>query len=501
MNINKKFLIEVKPISVAIAMAISPTVAVSAPDDISLNFANSTTTQVNGVDFNFTCNTSDMPAGREFRMCDPAGALGGGLPAKKDTINGTEVWSFDSATGNMTGTSNTGTTGGISATVASYVDSGAVLPTADRDGGIAIDQGATFFGSVFGFLAPIVGSETVTAGSPHVNDVGHGIASITFDSVNNEVTVSFPVLEAQWSGSHFLIGMDGARGVVLKGPITNIVAGGGGVGISSFDYKIFGESTITVTEDAGSAGFSGWTPSWIMQGSGTAPDSQFAVLPNSPAASAGAIGPTVGGPADGNVFNDGRISLAESVVAFGADTGAELAEGTVFTNPCNGSCFDFTITGLTGAANEMAEIVLPLATPIPANAIYRKYNATLGWHTFDESAGDTVESGQGTGAPVDCSAAVFASGLTTGNDCVRLTILNGGPNDNDGALDTTIMDPGGVASAVIPVDNTIAGQSISDADGCSVSSKPVSPLDKADWWIVAAFLSILGFRKCRKGQA
>lgn len=506
MNTNKKLLTRIKPISVAIAIAISPATVLSAPGDINLNFGNSTATLVNGVDFNFACNTSDMPAGKEFRMCDPAGNLGGGIPSKKDSINGTETWSFDSASGEMTGVTNTITTGGISGSVLAYIDSGYIGPTADRDGGLAIDQGAGFFGNTFGFLAPFVGSDTVTAGSPHANDAGYGVTTISFDVVNDEISVFFPVLESQWAGTHFPIGMVGGRGVTLKGPVTNIIADSDGFGNSSFDYKISGEATIDKGEDPGSAGFVGWSPAWIMVGSGTAPDAIFAIRPNSPTANvvgggAAAIGFTIGGPGDseqGNIFADGRITLAESEAAFGVDTGAGLAQGAVFSNPCNGSCFDFTVTELTGAPGETVQVVLPMSSPIPANAIYRKYNATDGWHTFNTSGGDTVESGLGTGNPVDCSAVVLNPGLTGGDNCVRLTILNGGLNDNDGALDTTLVDPGGVASAFVPVDDIIPGQSIDDAQGCSVSSKPVSPLERADWWVIAAFLTLLGFRKYRQ---
>ena len=501
MNTKISIRTSIKPVTAAIALAIAPGVALTAPDDINLNFGNTTSALVNGVDFVSTCNTTqDMLAGREFWMCDPSGNLGGGLPNKKDTINGTEVWSFDSSTGQMSSVTNTGVTGGVDSTIAAAIDSGSMLPTADRDGGPAIDQGAEFFSNIFGFLAPFTGSQAATSGSPHPNDTGYGNPTIAFDIVNNEVSVFFPVLEAQWAGTHFPLGLTGNAGITMKGPITNVVINNGGSGFTSFDYRISGEHTITGEEDPGSAGFGGWSPLWVMVGSGTAPDFLFNP-PNPPTSSVGVIGPTPGGPGDGNIYNDGRITLAESVAAFGEDTGADLGQDVEFSDPCNGSCFDFTVTGLTGAANETVQIVLPLTSPIQANAVYRKYNNALGWHNFDVSAGDTVESGAGAGKPVDCSGATFTPGLTAGHDCVRLTILNGGPNDNDGALDTTLVDPGGVASAFVPVDNTIPGQSIGDAEGCSMSSRPVSPLERTDWWVIAAFLTALGLRKYRRVKA
>ena len=108
-----------------LSTAVALSFAATGVQAVTFNFGNSTTSGVQGTDFNYACNTSVMNAGKEFRMCNPDGALGGGLPAKKDTINGTEQWMFGAGvTGAMTGVANTAMTGGINATVASYVDLG-----------------------------------------------------------------------------------------------------------------------------------------------------------------------------------------------------------------------------------------------------------------------------------------------------------------------------------------------------------------------------------------
>lgn len=235
-------------LSTAVALAFSAT-GVQA---VTFNFGNSTTAGIQGTDFNYACNTSSMNAGKEFRMCDPTGALGGGLPAKKDTINGTEQWMFSGGvTGLMTGTANTATTGGISSAVAYYVDAGYVLPSANRAGGAGIDQGATFFGANFGFLAPVVGSDAVT-GAGNANDVGVAAGVYTATSATT-FTVFFETLEAQWSGTHFSLGRD-SGGITFQGTTDGT------------NFSMWAEELIDATEDNGAAGFANWTAEWYYVG-------------------------------------------------------------------------------------------------------------------------------------------------------------------------------------------------------------------------------------------
>ena len=249
-------------IGAAIALALGATGAQA----VTFNFGNSTTAGVNGTDFNYACNTSNFIAGREFRMCDPTGALGGGIPPQKDTINGTETWSFSgTVTGSMTGVANTGTTGGLSTLVAAYVDAGYVAPSADRNGGPAIDQGATFFGYSFGFLAPILGSEANTAGVPHPNDTSVGAGVYTATSATT-FEIFFPVLEAQWAGTHFSLGRD-SGGITFAGTTDGT------------NFSMWAEELIDPSEDNGAAGFGGWTAQWYYVGTLTDFTAPPAVVP------------------------------------------------------------------------------------------------------------------------------------------------------------------------------------------------------------------------------
>lgn len=110
-----------------------------------------------------------------------------------------------------------------------------------------------------------------------------------------------------------------------------------------------------------------------------------------------------------------------------------------------GGLFDFIAYGLPDSQDSYL-IVLPQNQPIPENAVYRKFNAATGWFTFVENTLNTVYSAQGEQGfcppPGDTSWAV---GLIEGAWCVQLEVQDGGPNDNDGAKNGSINDPGGVA--------------------------------------------------------
>jgi hypothetical protein len=247
-------------IGIAIALALGATGAQA----VTFNFDNSTAAGVNGTDFNFSCNTSNFLAGREFRMCDPSGALGGGLPLQKNPISGGEQWLFNAA-GAMTGVTGTAVTGGLtlgpygntSTSVLGYIDSGAVDPSSDRFGGPGLDQGANFFGNPFGFLAPYIGSDAVTPNSNGTSgtgaDIGVGVGQYTATGANT-FEVHFDVLEAQWSGAHFMLGQDGGAGVTFYGTL------------SGTEYTMWAEELIDASEDKASAGFAGWTAEWYYHG-------------------------------------------------------------------------------------------------------------------------------------------------------------------------------------------------------------------------------------------
>jgi hypothetical protein len=111
--------------------------------------------------------------------------------------------------------------------------------------------------------------------------------------------------------------------------------------------------------------------------------------------------------------------------------------------------FDFEVTG--AVQGESVRVVLPQLSAIPANAIYRKYIANIGWFDFVETPGNSVASAPGSlGICPAPSNSSYTQGLSEGDFCVQLTIQDGGPNDTDKEVNGTVKDPGGIAVAAIP---------------------------------------------------
>ncbi len=155
-----------------------------------------------------------------------------------------------------------------------------------------------------------------------------------------------------------------------------------------------------------------------------------------------------------------------------------------------GGIFDFEITGLA-AAGDTAQVVIPLTSPLPSNARYRKYHSTTGWQDFVwfNDPNNVVASAASTlGVCPPPGSASYTAGLTAFNDCVQLTLQDGGPNDSDGEPNGVIRDPGGVGvAALVPVDN------IAPADDGGGGA--IHPL----WFIIAigGLLAGLGLRSRR----
>ncbi|MCU8013901.1 Ig-like domain-containing protein [Shewanella sp. SM74] len=110
-----------------------------------------------------------------------------------------------------------------------------------------------------------------------------------------------------------------------------------------------------------------------------------------------------------------------------------------------GGIFDFIATGLPQQGQSYS-LVIPQRSPVPANAVYRKYQAQNGWKDFVIDTRNSVASSEGErGFCPPPGDSRWTSGLTEGHWCVQLTIEDGGPNDDDGIANRTIVDPSGVS--------------------------------------------------------
>ncbi len=113
--------------------------------------------------------------------------------------------------------------------------------------------------------------------------------------------------------------------------------------------------------------------------------------------------------------------------------------------------FDFEILDVQHGGQ--AVVVLPLLESVPTlSGVPRmyKYRPDFGWSEFDLSGGDVVQSmAKLRGvcpAPEHVGWDDAANlGLVGGNDCLRLTITDGGPNDADRSIDGIVWDPAAIA--------------------------------------------------------
>ncbi|WP_434950134.1 Ig-like domain-containing protein [Shewanella sp. HL-SH4] len=153
------------------------------------------------------------------------------------------------------------------------------------------------------------------------------------------------------------------------------------------------------------------------------------------------------------------LHLGNAALSNGAQ-GLQIPDDNFIPDPIAfipaGGLFDFVIGDLPKPGMTVS-IVIPQIQPIPANGVYRKFMSGR-WVTFVENANNSIHSSQGSvGYCQPPGAAEWQPGLIEGYHCVQLTIEDGGPNDDDGLVNSTVSDPGGVAAMLnnnhLPVAN------------------------------------------------
>lgn len=136
--------------------------------------------------------------------------------------------------------------------------------------------------------------------------------------------------------------------------------------------------------------------------------------------------------------------VSEDEIALYEGDGGNVTTDAIDSLADPSNIFDFEISGLP-QSGQSVKVVLPLSEPIPQNAVYRKCVSTEGWFDFAIDARNAVASA--SGAPGVCPPpgdALYTNGLTAGDNCVQLTIEDGGPNDADHDANGIIKDPSGV---------------------------------------------------------
>jgi hypothetical protein len=163
---------------------------------------------------------------------------------------------------------------------------------------------------------------------------------------------------------------------------------------------------------------------------------------------------------------------------------------------------DFIVDGLN--PGETVQIVIPQDQLLPSVPQYRKYTPATGWIPFTRTSGNAWASASRVNgvcpSPSDPAydSPVDDQGFTAmvqGDDCVRLTIVDGGANDADRTRNGTVRDPGTVSS------NGPASSAGTDrtnlSSGCTLAESANSNI-RGDWWLLlAGLLGLFGFNRSR----
>ncbi len=201
------------------------------------------------------------------------------------------------------------------------------------------------------------------------------------------------------------------------------------------------------------------------------------------------LGSTATATADGTfVVTDADIAQYGGPTATPTTNSQDRLNDVKNVGPIPNGIRDFTIEDLDIGAT--VQIVIPQDQPLPAVPAYRKYTADTGWIPFSTVSGNALASapkvngacpppsdpaydtpvGQNTGQTV----------MVAGDDCVRLTIVDGGGNDADRTRNGVISDPGTVSSDG-------PASSASSSSGCTLGTGGGV---RGDWWLI--LLGLLG---------
>ena len=332
-------------------------------------------------------------------------------------------------------------------------------------------------------------SQGDNSGRSVATDAGQVTVSLTITDPNGSHTTDWSETDPN------LVADDGLTGTSFIFDPTSVTAGNYKVIVSVTDSEIFTETYKTsvvlnvVATDAKAD----------SDGDGVSDDNdQYtasnvvaldASVTSAPAATDSGLKLVVGDAAAAS--GKEGLQVDESTIVSGGDDGTGAVEnGNDEEYGYPAGVFDFTVQDLP-VPGQSVNVVIPITTGIPANAIYRKYEATTGWYTFVSDDDNYVSSAAGTSESCPAaSSTVYEQGLTQGDFCVQLTIKDGGENDADGTANGIVDDPGGVAvddnapTLVPPADITVtatSGSGISSSDSSLASFfAGASATDSAD---------------------
>jgi hypothetical protein len=138
-----------------------------------------------------------------------------------------------------------------------------------------------------------------------------------------------------------------------------------------------------------------------------------------------------------NIF--GALVTDSDIQQFGSERGDAPVNG-IDSFEHVGGIYDFEIDGLIPGSS--ARVVIPLQSAIPQNARYRKFNPATGWSDFVVDTNNEIASAIGAlGACPEPGSSAYSNGLNYLDNCLQLTIEDGGANDTDNEVNGIINDP------------------------------------------------------------
>ncbi|MFT7559099.1 MAG: hypothetical protein ACI93R_001003 [Flavobacteriales bacterium] len=189
--------------------------------------------------------------------------------------------------------------------------------------------------------------------------------------------------------------------------------------------------------------------------------------------------------------NGGTLSSAQLTSFGGSDGGGAT---NVNSQSLVSEIFDFTVRDLTDAGQSI-RIVLPLSAPLPAGSEYHKFLNDR-WQAFIIDDNNSIESAEliSSSCPSP-SSSEYSLGLTAGDQCVRLTIEDGGPNDTDGEANLVVKDPGAfiVTQVIEATDNTENNDS--NTQNSTGSSSGGGAFGLPSTGLIILFYLMLAFRR------
>lgn len=203
------------------------------------------------------------------------------------------------------------------------------------------------------------------------------------------------------------------------------------------------------------------------------------------------------GNVEGSVYSTVPGSTANAV---GNVTGSGLSAVDVAKDPllnsatgeqCAGGCVDYVVINVGQGAR--VNVVYKLSKPIENGVVFRKL-INGKWQDFNKDTGDAIGSAAAGNESCQTQAGAYAADLTDGDECIIMSITDGGPNDADGLANGVIVDTGGFLIA----GEASSGVTANSTSGCSLSGNSIRLAQRADWLLLVGFVIWLGLLVRRK---